>query len=490
MDAATILRIKPSLTAYLHEFDDCMGRANNRGHLAIYVAGQLSDLERKSIEPMADAAGVSPRTLQEFLGLLRWDEGGARDRLQQRVARRHGDPDSVGIFDETSVHKKGRMTACVQRQHCGSRGKVENCVVSVHLGYAAGDFHTQLDADLYLPKETWHDDRTRCRKAGIPDDVVYRPKWRIALEQVQRALGNGVRFGWLTFDEGYGGKPPFLRALDALGQNYVAEIPRNFVGWTAPPPVHYRDHARDKQAGRSGPGRRLKVRHTPACEVHDLFIYSPVLRKVKWEKYRVKDGEKGPMVWEVKCIPFWIKDERGLPGRPHRLLIARNVMNPFEVKYFLSNAAESVPIETLLRVAFDRWRIERIFEDAKTELGLDHFEVRHFRSIWRHLIITCISHLFLAEFVLAHREKKSRPDRRPGPHRNARTCPAVVARGTTRRPLFPKTRRIDRCAIALNAGPKCQGTGQPPKANHTAITPNRRQPQTPPTMPIESGLAL
>ena len=167
MDADTILRIKPALTEYLHQFNSCMGRVTNRHHLQTYVAGQLSALQRKSIEPIADAAGQSPRTLQEFLGLLRWVEAAMRDVLQRRAAERYAHPHSVGLIDETSFHKQGSKTACVQRQHCGSRGKRDNCVVSVHLGYAAGDFHTLLDGTLYLPEETWHEDRDRCRAAGI-----------------------------------------------------------------------------------------------------------------------------------------------------------------------------------------------------------------------------------------------------------------------------------------------------------------------------------
>ena len=255
MDADTIMRIRPALTTYLHEFDGCMGRITNRVHLETYVSGQLGDLDRKSVEPIADAAGVPPRTLQEFLSMLKWDEQAARDRLQRHVAHRHAHPHSIGVIDESSFHKQGEKTACVQRQYCGSRGKLDNCVVSVHLGYVAGDFHTLIDGEPFLPEKTWDQDRARCRAAGIPDDVVYRPKWEIALGQIQRALSNGVRFSWLTFDEWYGGKPPFLRVLDGLGQNYVAELPTNFVGWTRPPEVLYREHAREK---RRGPRRKLR----------------------------------------------------------------------------------------------------------------------------------------------------------------------------------------------------------------------------------------
>ncbi len=108
--------------------------------------------------------------------------------------------------------------ACVQRQHCGTVNKVENCVVSVHLGYATPDFHTLLDGELYLPKETWHEDRPRCNAAGIPEELLYRPKWLIGLRQIKRAWCRGLFLEWMTFDAGYGGKPPLLRALDAMGQ--------------------------------------------------------------------------------------------------------------------------------------------------------------------------------------------------------------------------------------------------------------------------------
>ena len=466
MDAQTITMIRPALTEYLHEFDDCMGRVTNRFHLHTYVSGQLGDLDRKSIEPIADAAGVAPRTLQEFLSMLKWDDEAARDRLQRRVARRHAHPDSVGVFDETSYHKQGDKTACVQRQYCGSRGKLDNCVVSVHLGYVAGDFHTLLDGEPFLPEETWNGNRARCRAAGIPDDVVYRPKWEMALEQLQRALGNGIRFSWLTFDEGYGGKPPFLRALDGLGQNYVAEIPVSFVGWTRPPEVLYREHASQKRRGRRRKLPRLKVRNTPAVEVRNILTWSPVLRAVPWEQYRVKDGTKGPMVWEAKGIPFWIKDEHGLPSRPHHLLVARNVLKPDEVKFFLSNAPESTPVEVLLLVAFSRWRIERLFEDSKTELGMDHFEVRKYPSIVRHLTLTCISHLFLAEFCLAHRGEKPGTDSLPGSDGHA-SAGANLGSG---RSLFVEAGPIDRCAIGDNAGAKRRIASLAPQANHPATT--------------------
>jgi SRSO17 transposase len=451
MDADTILRIKPALTEYLKEFDDCFGRVTTRRHLDTYVEGQLSDLARKSVEPIADAAGVPPRTLQEFLGLFRWDEARVRDRLQERVARHHAHPAAIGVLDETSFPKKGAHTAGVQRQYCGASGKTDNCVVSVHLGYAAGDFHTLLDGELYLPRQTWHADRARCRAAGIPDDVGYRSKWQIGLGQIRRALANGLRFAWMTFDEGYGGKPPFLRALDAVGLNYVGELPSTFHVWTKRPAVRYRQHARERGPGRPPRYPRLKAKSNPTVEVRHVLGSSPRLRAVPWVRYHVKDGAKGPEVWEAKALRVWLKDERGLPTAPHVLVVARQVLSG-QVKYFLANVPEA-PTETLLAVAFSRWHIERAFEDSKGELGMDHFEVRHWRAIQRHLVLSAVSHLFLAEFQEAHGGKKSGPDALPGPRGHRRPGAGL----DPRRPLLPPARRGHRHP------PPCHPTTQRPR---------------------------
>ena len=180
MDAKQIRRLEPELAVYLREFDDCFGRVEPAAHLCTYVSGQLSDLRRKSIEPMADAAGTKPRDLQHFLALHQWDEDRMRDTVAHIVARDHPHTCSIGLLDETGHPKKGDKTPGVQRQWCGNTGKQDNCVVTVHLGYAAGDFHCLLDGELFLP-EDWAADRNRCHEAGIPDDVAYRPKWRIAV---------------------------------------------------------------------------------------------------------------------------------------------------------------------------------------------------------------------------------------------------------------------------------------------------------------------
>ena len=240
MTPEQVAALGPAFAAYLRDFEDCFGQDRTREHLHAYCRGLLSDLPRKSVEPIALAAGTAVRTLQEFLKDHVWDRRALRDRLHRRVSQSLAavpadDLGTVGLLDETSVVKKGKKTPGVQRQYCGAVGKQENCIVTVHLGVAKGGYKALLDADLFLP-QSWSDDRPRCREAGIPDDVTYQPKWRLGLGQIYRAMGNGIALDWLTFDEGYGCRTGFLAELDALAElRWVGEVPKSFRCVTAGP---------------------------------------------------------------------------------------------------------------------------------------------------------------------------------------------------------------------------------------------------------------
>jgi len=363
--------------------------------------------------------------LQQFLSRAAWDEQRMADRLAQIVARDHGDPMSIGIIDETSDPKKGRKTPGVKRQWCGANGKVENCVVTVHLSYAAGDLHTLLAGELFLPQE-WSQDRERCRQAGIPQEMVHRPKWQIALELRDRAVANGVRLEWLTADEGYGEVPAFHFALDDRGQRYVLEVPCNFHGWLRRPAVLQKQHHSPPKRGRKPRFPRLKVKNSPTLEVRNMVRYCQPFRTQPWQKFHVKDTTLGPQVWQAKAARIYLKRD-GLPTWPHWLVAARNVLKPGNVKYFVSNAAAGGPLEVLLAVAFQRYHVERCFEEEKGELGMDHFEVRNYRSLKRHLLLTAVSHLFLAKVHQKWRGEKSAPDDLPTPPGRRGTGPIPVA---------------------------------------------------------------
>lgn len=362
MDADEIRQLDPMLREYLGRFDDCFTRRDTRAHLPVYVRGQLSNLERKSVEPIALEAGVAVRTLQEFLSQLKWDQGRMRDRLHEIVRDEHmsGEADVIGIIDETGWVKKGNKTPGTQRQYLGCVGKQENGIVTVHLGVSVGEFHALLDGDLFLP-ESWSEDRPRCQEAGIPDDVVYRPKTEIALELYDRASANGLKFAWLTFDEWYGSKPPFLRALDDRKQKFIGEIHKDFVGWIDPPRTTDRPYRR-RRRGRGRKTPRVVAGSRKAQTVERLAQTHPALRDQAWETWRIKDGEKGPIVWNVKHVLIYVKDEDSLPTKCYHLLVCENPLTE-EIKYFISNAPPNTPVKKLLQVAFSRWAIERCFED-------------------------------------------------------------------------------------------------------------------------------
>jgi SRSO17 transposase len=386
MKTKQLEELRPRLDAYLAEFDDCIKTRPSRRHMRTYVNGQLGPLERKSVEPIALDAGTAPRTLQEFLAIHRWDEQKVGTRVRQKVAREHASPSAVAVFDETSFAKKGEMTVGVQRQYCGATGKLDNCVVTVHLGYATKDFHTLVDGDLYLPKGTWAADLDRRGRAGVPDELAYRPKWRIALDLLDRTMRDGVRFKYAVADEEYGKAIEFRRGLAEYGLLYVVEIPSHTFGRSS----------------------AMAARGEAARRVDELWKKGGP----SWRMYHVKDTEKGPVVWEVRAARFRTVDNEDV-GDESWLLVARNVMSG-EIKYYLSNAPADVKCEVMLNVAFTRADIEQLFFEAKSEVGMKHFEVRHYRPLMRHLALSMVSLLFLNTEVLRLRGEKPVVEHLPG----------------------------------------------------------------------------
>lgn len=458
MTLEELLGVGSELSGFLAEFGDCFGRTEPRRKMKVYVGGQVSDLPRKSVEPIALAAKVKPRTLQEFLASDLWDEDRLRQHTARIVVRDHADAQAIGIIDESGHPKKGSETAGVGRQSCGNTGKIDNCVMTVHLVYTSfdGEFRTMLDSELSLPK-SWDEDRERCRDAGIPDDVVYRSKYVMALSQRDRAMAAGVRFSWITADEWSTQKPAFVRGLEERGQRFVLEMPRNFALW------------------RHDPGA---LPETAAKRVDNLCRYSHAMMRQPWQKWHVKDTDKGPMVWEVKFAPCWRPRDDGVAG-PYWLIMARNALDPAEVKYFLSNAGAGVPLAIILHVAFGRWPVERVLQDEKSELGLSHFEARGWLAVKRHLLLTQVSHLFLVRQTLRLRGEKpgadTAPDAGGGRRRHRHARPA--GGGPDRTPAAG--RREDRIlADTKRPGPKEPHRNSPKEAHGT-----RNQPHTTPPLP-------
>jgi SRSO17 transposase len=368
MTEQEIVGLGPAFAAYLGRYRDCFLQQRTAAHFDTYCRGLLADLPRKSVEPIALESGTAVRTLQEFLVTARWDHQRARDLLQQHraaaVTALPADPlGTVGVIDETSCRKWGDQTPGVQRQYLGCVGQVDNGLVTVHVGVCHGRFQALLDADLYLP-QSWDADRPRCRAAGVPDEVCYRPKWRLALDQLLRLHGNGVTFDWLVFDEGYGAAVPLLEVLGLVGQRFVAEVPVSFA----------------VAAMAGGPTRRADQRLSAADAK-------------RGRRYHLSQQTVRGSVWRAATARVWAA------GREQLLSVALNEATA-EVKYFLSNAVAE-PVARLLAVAFRRWTVEHGFRLGKQEAGLLDYEGRNDTGLIRHLILG----LVVLGFVATHTER-------------------------------------------------------------------------------------
>ncbi|KKL46482.1 hypothetical protein LCGC14_2345110, partial [marine sediment metagenome] len=345
---------------------------------------------------------------------------------------------SIGVLDETGHPKQGDKTPGVQHQYCGERGKQENCVVGQHLLYTdnhpTNPFSCVLASDLYLPR-SWADDRARCRAAGIPDELRFRTKWQIGLDQVRRAISNGIRFSYIVFDADYGRAPEFWFGLDAMGQRGVGGVGPNFPCWTRLP--HWR----------SGRAEHASKR------VDHLATHSPAFTRQPWRTIHVRTLTRGVSVWRMKAARVHLVAQKApnhhgpaIPtDRHYWLLVAENVRN-LERKYFVSNAAADADPEELLRVAVGRWHVEKWFERAKQEAGFGAFEVRTYGSLIRHWLCSRLAMFFLAcqtrrlrgEKSAHHARTSGRRDQHAGREDLGPMAP-ILDRTTQERSLLPTT---------------------------------------------------
>jgi len=396
MTTDEIRALEPSARRRLQEFEDCFKRTQVFDYFVKYSLGLLAHFDRKSIEPIALWIGAAVRTLQLFLSQFVWDHARIESRLRRMIMDEHGSENAIGGIDASAHAKQGDKTPGVQRQWCGESGKIDNCVVGQHLVYTDNDptnpFTACVASDLYLPK-SWIEDEARRREAHIPDDAVYRPKWRIAADQVDASLADGVRFSWITCDEEYTSVPEFIYRMDRSGQRVIGEVRANFRAWSTRPAC-----------------RSTQSAHA-SKEARNLARFSPAFTKQSWRRVHVKDTTRGACVWEVKSAPVHLVTQdaqgRSCPtDRSYWLIIARNTETG-KVKYFVSNASRSTSLEEMLQAAFARWHVAMWFERAKQECGFGAFEVRTYQSLIRHWLCSRIGMYILVSETKLLRGKKS-----------------------------------------------------------------------------------
>ncbi len=331
-----------------------------------YLKGLLSPVERKNGWQLAEQAGdATPDGVQRLLYNYQWDADLVRDDLKSYVIEYLADADAVLAVDETGFLKKGDKSVGVQRQYCGTAGRIENSQIGVFLAYASARGRTLLDRELYLP-QVWAEDRERRREAGVPEGVSFRTKPQLAQLMLERAVESGVPFSWVAGDEVYGNDRNLRLWLEREDVPHVLAVKRSEKLWALT----------DR-----GPRQVRADRLASGVE------------ECAWVRCSAGDGAKGPRVYDWATVDIRPLRE---PGKGYWLLVRRSLSNPEELAYYVCYGPAGTTLEELARVAGTRWAIEECFEEAKGLVGLDQYEVRRWVGWYRHITLAMLAHAYLS----------------------------------------------------------------------------------------------
>lgn len=348
--------------------------------------GLLLDGVRATAAQTARAVpGGDVRAMQHFVGLSSWDHRPIIQEHQAVVAEHLGHPEGVLVTDESGFPKKGDKSVGVARQWCGRLGKTENCQVGVFLAYISPHGHALVDEELYLPRQ-WAEDPERRREAHVPEDVEFRTKPEIALERIRFAHEGPLPFRWVSADDLYGQNGDFRDGVDQLGLGFVLEVPCKTKMWTEMPPLR----GPQEEPDRGRPRTRWSVApDAPSPRRADELIE----HATDWQEITVRQGTKKPIRsrWAALRVRPW---RDGLPGQERWLLIEHEGGDSY--KYYLSNAGPETPLRTMAKVAKKEWFVEQCFREAKSEIGLDEFEVRKWQGWHHHMSMCMLAHGFVA----------------------------------------------------------------------------------------------
>jgi len=425
MKPTELRKLGNELHDYLWEMFEGLGRRERLEALSWYVTGLLLDGERKSTEPMAarlvdDADEISAmrQRLQECVSISAWSEDVVLGRLATKIEAELPAIEAL-VIDDTGFPKKGRHSVGVQRQYSGTLGRQDNCQVATSLHLAGEQGSACIALRLYLP-EVWCSDPDRRHKAKVPDEIPFKKKWEIALEQIDAALRWGVRRHVVLADAGYGEIGEFRDELDARKLPYLVGISGEPVVW--PPQSNPRIPTKKSRIGRSR--TRYLDPKAPPISVRELSA-SLLFRKVSW-----RQGSRG---WQssrfaAARIRTAHKHTNGAaPGESQWFLCEWPDGEKGPKKFWLSNLPARTSLATLVRMAKLRWRVERDYQELKQEIGLDHFEGRTWRGFHHHATLCAVAHAFLALRRALFPPEPSEMDDLSGPPRLA-TGPAVLDR--------------------------------------------------------------
>jgi len=351
--------------------DGLFYRTDSRAHARHYLRGLIAPLERKNGWTIAEYSGnPEPKALQRLLNLSPWDADEARDLVCAYAMEHFADPRGVLIADPTGFAKKGDKSAGVQRQYSGTLGRIDNCQIGVFLAYAntAGD-RVLIDRELYLPDESWCADPGRRAEAHVPEKVTFATRPKQVQGMIERAVAAGVPFAWFAADEEFGQNPGLRSYLETEGIAYAMAVPKNTDTSTG--------------AVSSAAGVETLVKHVASrLKPHD------------WSRRACGIGAKGFRVYDWATVDV---------GDGHQYVFRRDISDG-ELGYFHCYNPHGEPMTELVRVIGARWPIEECFEAAKTDAGLDNYQVRLYHAWYRHVTLSMLAMAFLA--VMRHKAKK------------------------------------------------------------------------------------
>jgi len=389
------LRLEYFLQRYLPRFY----RVEQHELARVVLQGKLSNLQRKTSEPIAYQAGRPRKPVQHFVGAGGWDDEAVMAELRRHVAEVCGDPDAVLVLDPSAFVKSGADSCGVARQWCGRLGKVDNCQVGVFVSYVTAAGQTLVDRQLYLPQR-WADDDRRREQTHVPADVLFQESWRIGVALLDRSRAD-LPCGWVAGDDEFGRCVAFRAGLRGRGLRYVLDVPSNTL-------------IRDLEESPVPGQRRPPWRRADA--------WAQALPQRRWRKVRLGAATKGPkVVWAAEA---WVqtKDEDGGVGPRERLVVIRTTDREPQTWYTLSNTSADVPLVKVVAVHSRRHGAEELFAAGKGEAGLSHYEVRSWVGWHHHMTLSMLALWFLEWEKGQLGEKNAGSDGAP----NAGDCVAAL----------------------------------------------------------------
>jgi len=390
-------KCRKRLEQFLVDLLSPVGRSERRHWGAVYVRGLLLDGERKSIEPMVSRMPEgNVQAMQQFVGQSPWEWDPVWELLAKRMTAEL-EPEPVWVVDDTGFPKKGEHSVGVDRQYSGTLGKIGNCQIAVSLHHVGEQGSTVLGWRLYLP-ESWANDRNRRNEAGVPETVIFKTKWELALDIIDQARSWGISDRLVVADAGYGDATEFRDGLQNRTLPYIVGISGQVGVWAKPPKI-----AIPEYSGRGQPPSRFSYGSQKPTNVREI-----ALKAKGWKNIRWREGSKGWLESRfiaIRALPSHGYVDGEAPHKEVWLLVEWPDDEKEPTKYFLCDLPKTYTLRRLVRLAKSRWKIEQDYQQMKEELGLDHYEGRNWEGWHHHVTLVMMAQAFLTLETLRNKKK-------------------------------------------------------------------------------------